>query len=300
VKMAVGNDHACVVLSNGSIRCWGFNDHGQLGDGTTTTSGAPLAVPGITDAVDVAAGAYFTCALHAGGTVSCWGDNADGCLGRGSFSDYETTPAAMPGLAGVTALRAGYYFTCALMNGGSVKCWGRNDFGQLGNGNTTNSATPVTVAGVAGAQDLSSDSYHVCAIMADATLKCWGWNQDGQLGLGYFGGIIPTATAVPGLANVLGVECGYRHVCARLSGGGVKCWGNNEFGRLGTGDENPSATPRDVPGVSQVAQLSGRGSFNCVYEADKDLKCWGYNGEGQLGMGTIGGYSTRAVDVIGY
>src|SRR5207253_335143 len=138
------------LLPNGTVWCWGRNDEGQLGDGTTLGRPAPVQVAGITGALAVSGGYHHTCALLSDGTVQCWGRNLEGQLGDGTTTS-SATPVRVGGVTGAVAVSAGILHTCALLSNGTVKCWGavgpNNDFGQLGNGATTGSSTPVTVAG---------------------------------------------------------------------------------------------------------------------------------------------------------
>ncbi len=153
----------CAVLSGGGVQCWGGNGSGQLGIGTfsgpeqcssvSPCSTAPVMVKGLTGATAISAGGA-TCALLSGGTVQCWGDNTDGQLGDGTNTGPEscdtaapcaTTPVAVTGLTGATAISVGGYSACAIVSGGSVWCWGDNTYGELGNGTMTSSSTPVEV-----------------------------------------------------------------------------------------------------------------------------------------------------------
>jgi len=152
--ISVGEDSVCALLSGSTIECWGDNEYGQLGNGTTTTnacecSTTPVAVSGLSGATAISAGYESSCALLSGGTVECWGDNNVGQLGNGTTTTTgcycSTTPVAVSGLSGATTISAGYDAACALLSGGTVECWGYNDEGQLGNGTTTNSPTPVAV-----------------------------------------------------------------------------------------------------------------------------------------------------------
>jgi hypothetical protein len=147
--VSAGRDHTCALLSGGTVKCWGWNSYGQLGDGTTTASSTPVALSGLTGLSAISAGAYHTCALLSGGTVECWGWNAYGQLGDGTTNFFgETTPVAVSGLSGASAISAGGDHTCAVLRGATVKCWGYNNYGQLGDGTTTDSPTPVTVRGL--------------------------------------------------------------------------------------------------------------------------------------------------------
>jgi hypothetical protein len=143
--IATGSSHSCALLSNGTVRCWGHNRDGQLGNGTTTDFPAAAPVVGLGGmAAAIAAGEFHTCALLRDGTVHCWGDNWYGQLGDGTTTD-RTTPVAASGLRDVTAIAAGEDHTCALLRDGTARCWGYNEFGQLGNGESEYATMPSPV-----------------------------------------------------------------------------------------------------------------------------------------------------------
>ena len=187
--VALGEGHSCALTAAGQVYCWGGNEFGELGDGTRADRTSPTPVdtlPG--DVVAIAAGGYHTCALRATGTVLCWGDNIYGQAGQPGFDD-ELLPAVVNGLAGpVDAIEAGESFTCALLAGGSVQCWGDNFEGQLGDGSFTERYSPSEVAGLAAAAEgIALGAYHGCARLVGGALLCWGDNFYGQLGNGSTG-----------------------------------------------------------------------------------------------------------------
>ncbi len=302
--VGAGARHTCAVLDSGGVKCWGDNTEGQLGDGTTTSSGAPVEVSGLTmDAFSVVAGDNHTCVMDHYGSVLCWGDNSRGQLGDGSNVD-STTPVAVTGLTNnVDAIAASGDHTCALTTGGGVKCWGYNAWGQLGNGTNIASNVPVDVTGLtSGVSAIATGSFHSCAGLtvglSGGGVKCWGYNQYGQLGDG-----TTTDSLVPvdvlGVTNARTVAAGGLHSCVLEFGGDVTCWGRGDSGQLGNGSTANSSTPVTVSGLSGVGSIIAAGSHSCAVTTSGAAKCWGANTLGQLGNGT-GVSISSPVDVIGH
>src|SRR5438876_341935 len=190
-RVVAGAEHACALLGDSTVRCWGAGDSGQRGDGTfNNSSTVPVAVGGLTGAVSVVTGGYHTCALLGDGTVWCWGGNIEGQLGDGTSGSSSSPPVHVSGISSAVAVSGGYRHTCALLGDGTVQCWGRNLEGQLGDGTTTSSPTPVRVGGITGAVAIAAGQggVHTCALLADGSVKCWGalgaGNGGGQLGNG--------------------------------------------------------------------------------------------------------------------
>lgn len=283
---AAGQDHTCARLADGSVKCWGKNDYGQLGDGTLTSSSVPVKVGGLATAVAVANGSAHSCALLAAGTVQCWGRNQLGQLGSGTLTDSRT-PVTVSGITTATSLAAGDNFTCARLTEGPVKCWGQNVSGQLGNGTTTSSSTPVTVGGITTATSVVSGTSHSCALLAGGTVQCWGTNASGWLGNGTTSNFSATPVAVSGITTAVAVAGGATHTCAVLAAGTVQCWGANGSGQLGNGTVTSASTPVTVGGITTAKSVAaGSQAHTCVVLADGSMKCWGNNSAGQLGNGT--------------
>src|SRR5213596_3433670 len=293
--VAAGGLHTCMRLPDGTVQCWGRNNFGQLGngDGSLTSSSVPVAVRGLTTATRVVTGDAHTCALLGDGTVQCWGVGDSGQRGDGTFNNISTVPVAVVGLTNAVAVAARGYHSCALLGDGTVRCWGRNVDGQLGDGTVADpatgppgSSTPVQVSGITGAAAVIAGGYHTCALFADGTAQCWGRNHDGQLGDGTFTRS-STPVRVGGLTGAAAVTGGFYHTCALLGDGTVQCWGQNYEGQLGNGlVGGVSTTPALVAGLANVSAVSGGYRHTCALLRDGTVQCWGRNVEGQLGDGT--------------
>ena len=288
-----GGLHTCARLSSGAVQCWGYNLYGQLGDGSTSSSTLPVGVSGIdgstAKATEIAAGYAHTCALLIDQTVQCWGDNSLDQLGVNGATSKSTTPVTISGISGATAITAGYAHTCALLADHTVKCWGYNGSGQLGNDTTVSSKAPVTVNIIDGttvqAKAIAAGYFHTCALLADSSVKCWGHNQYGQLGNGTANNQYTTPVDVSGIIAATKIAAGGQRSCALLTSGQVQCWGDNSFGQLGDGTTTQSSIPVTVSGISSAAEIATGYTHSCALLSDGTEQCWGNNTNGQLGNG---------------
>jgi alpha-tubulin suppressor-like RCC1 family protein/roadblock/LC7 domain-containing protein len=287
--IAAGRNHTCAATTAGGVECWGENEHGQLGDGTTAGRNMPVPVNGLAGEVTaIAAGNAHTCVLTSAGGVKCWGANGHGELGNGAAGDGGT-PTDVSGLTGgVYAIAAGNEHSCAVTTGGDVFCWGLNANGQLGDGTKTDSRIPVRVAGIFEAvKGIAAGAGHTCALTVRGGVLCWGDNQYGQLGdgKGTKNRVVPEA--VIGLKEgVSAFSARGGHTCSLMTNSGVKCWGNNQYGQLGDGTKTNRAVPVDLLQLGRGVSAVAAGSDHTCASIGGKVKCWGWNYYGQLGDGT--------------
>jgi alpha-tubulin suppressor-like RCC1 family protein len=333
--IAGGLSHSCALLDSGAVKCWGDNTDGQLGLGDTAARGDNAgemgnSLPAVSlgtgrTAIAIAVGDLHTCALLDTGNVKCWGDNTYGELGQGDTNNRGDNAGEMgDNLLDVdlgtgrkaSAITAGHYFTCALLDNATVKCWGRNDFGQLGQGDTNNrgdnagemgdNLLAINLGTGRTAIAIAAGGDHMCALLDNATVKCWGHNDDGQLGQGdtvnrgdaanEMGDNLFAVDLGTGRTAV-SIAAGQHHTCAVLDNASVKCWGDNGNGQLGLGDtafrgDNPGEMGDNLPavnlGTGRTATAITAGAFHtCAVLDNATVKCWGNAGLAQLGYGDI-------------
>jgi alpha-tubulin suppressor-like RCC1 family protein len=305
VSISTGPNHACALTSSGSVKCWGQNTNGGLGDKTTTDRRTPVDVVDLTNGSGVtaiSAGLGHTCALLSGGTVKCWGRNESGQLGDNTTTD-SSVPVEVAGLSsGVVAISAGNELTCALISGGSVKCWGSNTNGQIGDGTYENRHSPTDVIGLSSSVvAISAGWSSACAILSTGAVKCWG-SYDGGESSDKTKNMSRTPVVIVGLAEgsgVTAISVG-RSTCVLIQSGAVKCFGSNNFGQLGNGLKTESLMPVDVVGLaggSDITVISAGGANACAMTSAGTIQCWGQNQMGALGNGTTTD-SLVPVDVI--
>jgi alpha-tubulin suppressor-like RCC1 family protein len=300
--VSIGGGHSCALTSIGGVRCWGYNNFGQLGDGTTTNRASAVDVIGLYRGyVSVWTGAYHSCALSSVGGVRCWGLNTDGQLGDGTTISRLTPIDVFGMISGIAGIATGDRSSCAITIFGGLRCWGHNGFGQLGDGTLISRLYPTDVLGLAsGVAQIAMGLGHACVLTSTGGLKCWGDNSSGQLGDGTTLARL-TAVDVSGLTSgITTLALGALHGCAITSTGGLKCWGSNLDGRLGDGSTLNRLLAVNVSGLlAGITNLSLGAGHSCAMTSTGGLKCWGNNSDGRLGDGTTLSRLTP-VDVSGW
>ena len=288
-QLAAGYYQTCaLMITTGGMRCWGYNNYGQLGDGTTNDLYSPPSSDVLSGVAQISAGYYHICALMSGtGGVRCWGYNNYGQLGDGTTNDLYTPPSSDV-LSGVSQIVTGIFHTCALMSGtGGVRCWGYNNDGELGDGTSNAGYSPPDVDVLEGVSQIASGFKHTCVLMSSTGgVRCWGWNQYGQLGDGTTNNVLsPPSSDV--LTGVVQIATGDSHTCALMSGtGGVRCWGYNGDGELGDGSTSDLWYPPSSDILTGVAQIAAGAYHTCaLMSGTGGVRCWGYNNNGELGVG---------------
>jgi alpha-tubulin suppressor-like RCC1 family protein len=280
--VSTGVYHSCSVRSGGVVDCWGYNQYGELGDGTTITRSAPTRVSGSTTFNSVTAGAYHSCALTAAGAAYCWGLNGNGQLGDGTTTNHSV-PAAVSGGLTFSSLAAGDFFTCGRTTAGAIYCWGGNGAGQLGNNSTTQSTTPVREAtNLSTWASVSVGARHACGLTTGNLVYCWGLNDHGQLATG---DTVHRASPYYVGSGYVAIAAGGYHSCALLSGGAAYCWGRNDIGQLGITSYTDAFGPSPVSGGLAFSSLSG-GRLQTCGLVGTTAYCWGNNFDGQVGDNT--------------
>ncbi len=319
--LSVGNGFTCGLDKGGAAYCWGLNE-GRLGTGDHLHRALPAAVVGGLTFTSVGTGGSHACGLTAAGAAYCWGANEYGQLGTAAVSDVcptrtltntnegpcSTTPVAVDGGLTFTSLAvpdAGWY-TCGVIETGAAYCWGRNLFGELGNGVTTGddpNPAPIAVSGGLNFASLSGGDFHTCGVTVSGEAYCWGLNRKGQLGNGTGDRADSTTPRlVSGGLVFRSVTAGDSYTCGIGTNDVAYCWGYNGEPTLGreTGDFN-DPVPAAVAGGLLFASVSSSWFHTCGLTTGGVAYCWGDNEFGQIGNGQISLRNVRVpVRVVGH
>jgi alpha-tubulin suppressor-like RCC1 family protein len=277
----------CAVVQ-GTAWCWGNNDHGQVGDGTTEESLQPVPVIGLPGAKYIATGYNHSCAIGLSGGTWCWGKGTSGAPGQGGYKD-STEPIQLVDLSHAVQVGVGDYFTCARTEDVGVSCWGWSSSAMGNDDDSSSEHTPKPVEGMSEATDLAVGKDHVCAAKSDGTLWCWGRNYEGQLGQA--NEELESSTwplQVEGLSNVVDVETSHHRSCALTADDELYCWGD-DWGIPGHGAGQEDAhfeAPERVDGLAGIESFSVGEDHACVLLDNGETWCWGNNKFGQLGDGS--------------
>jgi ABC-type multidrug transport system ATPase subunit/alpha-tubulin suppressor-like RCC1 family protein/CRP-like cAMP-binding protein len=301
-RLGAGGGTSFAIKSDGSLLGWGYNNHGQVGIGSSGSAVLkPEPVPGITNVVDAAGGDIQSLAVSSDGSLWSWGDNAYGELGIGRTGGDQPKPARVSGFPPVKQVDAegtgeGKAWSLAVLRDGTVRAWGDNSNGQLGDGTTAKSPQPVTVSGLTGIVQVSAGLSHGLALSGPrsahpGTVYAWGNNKYGQLGISPFGGQRLAPVAVSGLnggVTAIAAGKGGDYSLALMQNGTVMAWGRNEQGMLGSGSLSYGrSTPGPVQGLTNVVAIGAGGGTGFAVKSDGTVWAWGNDDFGQLGNGKI-------------
>jgi len=298
-EVAAGRGQTCVLTSSGGVKCWGVNDQGQLGNANNTNSSVPVDVSGLGAGITaVAVGSKHACALTSGGQVKCWGANDSGQLGNESNTD-SNIPVDVAGLdkAVVSAVAAGKAHTCVLTSKGTVKCWGANAQGQLGNIKAVSKNVPTNVWGLgSGISEITAGWTHNCALTSAGDIRCWGANEQGQLGNG-----TNTDSIIPVKVNFPAPRKGAMEKKVNVDGKAPAAWdivlinyaevkaGNAPAARnkfevnAGNAPAARKVAADAFGGARGISAIAAGGGHTCVLTSAGAVKCWGGNEFGQHG-----------------
>jgi alpha-tubulin suppressor-like RCC1 family protein len=294
--LSAGYDHTCALTTDGSAYCWGGNNYGQLGTGSTTRTPYPTAVSGGLTFASVGAGLLRSYAMTEAGEPWCWGDS--GVTNIIGLANRSLVPFPVAGGPAFTTMVVGGVHACGLTADGLAYCWGANSWGQLGDPTTGGSNTPRAVSGELVFMELAAGGAHTCGLTTDSLAYCWGYNSYGGLGNG-----TTSASFVPspvsGGMHFAALGAGNGHTCGITATGALYCWGANGRGQLGAtsaeicpgqadavATDDCSLTPLLVAGISAVETVGAGYTHTCALTTEGLAYCWGENTYAQLGTDT--------------
>ena len=305
-RVSAGHDHACALTEQGQVYCWGNNRRGQLGAGERAPQPTPTLVPLASSAKAIAAGAEFSCAALGDGRVYCFGAGDRGQLGPGATADQGAPTLLVDGggqplkevkglgLGGVVGTAEASAHGCAVLESGDLMCWGQNDYGQLGTGQTSPSAAParvMTSLAADGMVEIELGGFHTCARQRIGRLWCWGRNHDWQLGfMDQVDRSLPEVVSDESeFSGVTDAAAGTWHSCGISAGGTLWCWGEDAEWRLGLGsaqgpDGDDIMVPTRVLPAQRWKAIDAGHRHSCAIDAAGSLWCFGTSVDGETGV----------------
>ncbi len=301
LQVVAGSTHTCALRTGGTIWCWGDRFSGKTGVGDNSGEAVvPEQTKIITDGLSLACSTNTTLARREGQTLWGWGANYGGQFLDGSGTS-ALEPVQVKSVLDVMTMCTGEGHACALHSDGNLECWGKNEYGQAGHGDTGTSAKvgKGAVLGLPKVAGVSCGHYHTCAWDQAGKLWCWGKNLSGQLATGgYTPDPVPAAILVADIGPVAQVAAGQGHTCARTIAGDVLCWGDNSEKESGSPGSSNVYKPNPITLPAKATDLAAGTDFACALVEGGAVACWGENYHGQLGNG--GGANTAtAVFVTG-
>ena len=289
-RLALGGEHTCLVRADRRVACWGENGDGQLGNNSLIDRSNPTVVSGLSRIVDVSLGTEHSCARHAAGTIWCWGSNRSGRLGHGDAVMIERQPVAAFGVSASLSLSAGDQHTCVALLDGTMRCWGRNVFGQLGTDTSPvmSRSRPVQTDTISAAVEVAAGEEHTCARLDGGDVWCWGKDDLGQLGDAATspGGERLEPRPVTNLTDAIALDAGREFTCAVRMNGSLWCWGNNRQRQLGAVSGDLHDSPVEVLSARELVEVSVGYHHGCARSAGGEVWCFGDDAFGQLGDGS--------------
>ena len=330
-QLATGDDHTCALTNDGEVQCWGLGVSGQLGNDGTVDKDHPVTVVEssgsinpLKNIIQISSKSNHVCSVTSWGGVLCWGEGTGGELGNNDNVDKNHPVAVVQedggtGLLGdIVQVSSGWSHTCALTTYGEVRCWGSGDSGQLGNNSVDSKNHPVVVVATKESGEplkniiqISSGKEHTCALTVWGRVFCWGRGTEGQLGSNRTDNEYTPVEVVSGdangtsLKNIIQINSGYEHTCARTSQREIFCWGNGVSGRLGDDDATDANKAYPVRVVKEagstdpladIVEVSSSRDHTCALTSSGSVLCWGIGADGRLGNdGTDNQYAPVAV-----
>ncbi len=309
VRLAGGSDHACALMSDKTVRCWGANYYRQSGQANGDTVLAPVAVPGLANVKEVTAGWTHTCALTEAGDVTCWGESEEGALSDPTDGGPQSAQIAVKLPSKATHIVAGGFHQCAELDTGAIYCWGQNNVGQSGapaglDAGLGKVLTPTLTPLVPGAE-WDVGARFACSRFTDGGMSCFGSNFSGELGRGIDAGQLAydeKTGPVVGLPSSTVAKLGRSRAYgeAIVLDGKVYSWGVNEVGEaLPTSQAKAIITPALIQGITDATEVGVGNFFACALHKTGTVSCWGHSQHSVTGLSQDAGAYTPPSPITG-